>query len=363
MVKPTNTKKKMLGMALTASLAAGTLFTAAPPAVTYAQDEEKIFPDLEQNQDYYSDVLNLAARGVVKGFPDGEYKPYREVTRAQAAKIIAGALELDTTNVKNPGFRDVSTSSEYYGYIAALAERGIIKGYQDSKGKYFDLTAPLTRSQMAKIIDLGYGLNNQAYTGKFSDVKKGEWMAEHVQALLDHNITKGTTATTFSPYVTVKRGQMASFIFRAEVDEEKRDAVKEARDQIFKEFEDSDVHDANGEVLVDTSFNREKGVFNITVSNFEEGIDAVKETGFFSDKMPELGVTHIKIGNNTAVSITEDFAAAKETLITQAFNEMELVDGAYRVSELPITLSIEKNGVEFEESFKTNVSSHSPAES
>lgn len=361
MLKPTNTKKKMLGMALTASLAAGTLFTAAPPVATYAQEEEKIFPDLEQDQDYYSDVLNLAARGVVKGFPDGTYKPKNEVTRAQAAKIIAGALELDTTNVKDPGFRDVSKNSEYYGYIAALANKGIIKGYEDSKGKYYNLTAPLTRSQMAKIIDLGYELNNQAYTGKFSDVKKGEWMAEHVQALIDHNITKGTTETTFSPYVTVKRGQMASFIFRAEVDEEKRAAVKEARDQIFKEFEDSDVHDANGEVLVDTSFDRQNGVFNINVANSEEGIEAIKGTGFFSEKMPELGVTHIKIGDNAAVDITRDQAAAKETLITQAFKEMELVDGAFRVQELPITLTITKNNVTFEESFKTNVSSDAPA--
>lgn len=362
MTKPTNKKKKVFGMALTASLAAGSLFAAVPSA-TYAEEApQQIFPDLERDQDYYSDVLNLASRGIVKGFPDGTYKPYRPVTRAQAAKIIAGALELDTKNVPDPGFRDVSKDSEYYGYIAALADKGIIKGYQDSKGKYFGLTAPLTRSQMAKIIDIGYGLDNQEYSGKFTDVKNGEWMAEHVQALLDHKITKGTTETTFSPYVTVKRGQMASFIFRAEVDEEERDAIKEAREKIFAEFENSDVIGENGEVIVDTSFDHEQGVFDVTVANFDEGIEAIQGTGFFSDKLPELGVTHIQVGDNAKVSVKDNFATAKEALIEQILSEMEAVDGQYLIKDLPITLSIDNKGVQFVETFKTNVTPKSPAE-
>ena len=124
-------------------------------------------------------------------------------------------LELDIENVKNPGFTDVPKTHQYYGPIAALVEAGIVDGYDD---KTFKPGNPITRAHMAKMLQNGFGLQEEKFgNSPFTDVKATHWYADHVQALITHEITTGTTPTTFSPNANVTRGQMASFIVRSEV--------------------------------------------------------------------------------------------------------------------------------------------------
>ncbi|MEK3978661.1 S-layer homology domain-containing protein [Psychrobacillus sp. FSL K6-2836] len=207
-----NNKKayqKLFKAALATSVAAGAVVTVAP-----FNTEAAGFSDLNSTHVHYSSVIDLTDRGVLKGFKDGTFKPEASVTRGQAAKIIALTLDLDTKNVVNPNFKDIKTDNEYYGPIAALVAKGIVTGKED--GTY----APgekLTRSQMAKIITLAFGFEEGKLTDtKFKDVKATDWYNGYLQTLLDNEITTGTTATTFSPYANVKRGQMASFVVRAE---------------------------------------------------------------------------------------------------------------------------------------------------
>lgn len=207
-----NNKKayqKLFKAALATSVAAGAVVTVAP-----FNTEAAGFSDLKSTHVHYSSVIDLTDRGVLKGFKDGTFKPEASVTRGQAAKIIALTLDLDTKNVVNPNFKDIKTDNEYYGPIAALVAKGIVTGKED--GTY----APgekLTRSQMAKIITLAFGFEEGKLTDtKFKDVKATDWYNGYLQTLLDNEITTGTTDTTFSPYANVKRGQMASFVVRAE---------------------------------------------------------------------------------------------------------------------------------------------------
>ncbi|MEK5214634.1 S-layer homology domain-containing protein [Psychrobacillus sp. FSL H8-0487] len=207
-----NNKKayqKLFKVALATSVAAGAIVTVAP-----FNTEAAGFSDLKTTHAHYTSVMDLSDRGVIKGFTDGTFKPEASVTRGQAAKIIALTLGLDTKNVINPGFKDIKADNEYYGPIAALVAEGIVSGKEN--GTY----APgekLTRSQMAKIITLAFGFKEGKLTDtKFKDVKATDWYNGYLQTLLDNEITTGTTATTFSPYDNVKRGQMASFVVRAE---------------------------------------------------------------------------------------------------------------------------------------------------
>lgn len=364
MTKTTSTKKKMLGAALTVSLAAGTMFTAAPLQVTtYAAEQETpMFSDLDKKGDDYASILNLAAQGIVKGYPDGTYKPGKSITRQQAAKIIAGTLGLDTKNVPDPGYTDVSKSSEYYGPIAALTKAGIISGSVVNGKKVFNPAKTLSRAQMSKIVAEAYELpTNKPYTAPFNDVKAGEWHAKYVQAIYDANVTKGQGAGVFGENNAVTRGQMALFIDRAQhQDEGRRAAVTEAREKIFTELESDKFHETNGTASVSTTFNRETGAFNVTVYNPEGAVSDIQDTGFFSSKMPELGVTAIQIGDNASVDITENMAAAKEALIKQAFSELKWDGKAYRVKDLPVSLTVVNDGFEFNQPFTLNVSSHSP---
>ena len=49
----------------------------------------------------------------------------------------------------------------------------------------------------------------------FADVKSGSYCYEAVLWAVEQGITKGTTATTFSPNETCTRGQIVTFLYRA----------------------------------------------------------------------------------------------------------------------------------------------------
>ena len=73
--------------------------------------------------------MDLASRGIVKGFEDGTFKPSQSVTRGQMAKVLAMTLELDIENVKNPGFKGCSGRHiSIMGRLQHLLKRGLSMG-------------------------------------------------------------------------------------------------------------------------------------------------------------------------------------------------------------------------------------------
>lgn len=204
---------KILRATLATTVATGALVSAAP---AFTQAAAPSFSDVKNipSHHFYEAVTSLAERGIISGYEDGTFRPGQQINRMHAAKIMALALGLDTKNVKDPGFTDVSKSNPYYGHIAALVEAGIISGYEDNT---FKPTANLSRAHMAKMIVLGFKFEQEKLGNlPFTDINNKQWHADYIQTLYNNQITTGTTPTTFSPNALVTRGQMASFIYRSE---------------------------------------------------------------------------------------------------------------------------------------------------
>lgn len=208
-----NSKAKMFTAALATTVAASGVVAVAPMSV---KAETPSFSDVRDipSHHFYDAVMKYTEAGMMSGYSDGTFKPGQNITRQDAAKLLAMVLDLDTKNVSDPGFTDISKTSPYYGYIAALVEEGIISGYEDNTFKPHD---SLTRAQMAKVIVLGFSLEEmESVQLPFSDINSKQWHIDFVRSLYAHEITTGTTPTTFSPNAFVTRGQMASFVFRSE---------------------------------------------------------------------------------------------------------------------------------------------------
>lgn len=206
-----NTYQSLFRATLATTVATGALVAAVP---TFTQAEVTNFKDVKKTHQFYEAIMHLTANGVINGYEDGTYKPGQQISRAHAAKIIALALDLDTVNVKDPGFKDVKKNHPYYGHIAALVNAGIIKGYEDNT---FKPTGNLTRAHIAQMIVLGYKLQEEKLSNlPFKDINEKQWFSDYIQTLFSNKITSGTTATTFSPNAFVTRGQVASFLFKSE---------------------------------------------------------------------------------------------------------------------------------------------------
>ena len=219
--------QKLNRAAVAAILATSGVTVTAPIVPTKAAT---LFADLNPQADYYEPVLELYNRGYIQGYEDGTFRPNNRVTRGHAAKMLAQALGLNTTSPTDPKFTDVPISNNYYPYIAALAQAGVISGYLD---KTFRPNEPITRNQMAKIITLGYEFEQSTkLTNDFNDVSITNANKYYIQTLFDLGVTKGTTAITYSPSKPVTRGQLATFIMRAENVSAQSSKVKEIGDII-----------------------------------------------------------------------------------------------------------------------------------
>lgn len=91
------------------------------------------FTDVDDEHEFYKFIKDFTDRNVVKGYEDeGLFKIYDNMTRAQAAKVIANVMGLDVepANGTDFEFQDVpeegSGNSWAYGYVSALAEEGVI---------------------------------------------------------------------------------------------------------------------------------------------------------------------------------------------------------------------------------------------
>jgi len=182
----------------------------SPPA----KAAENPFVDVSPKDAHYQAIVELFDKGIVEGTSKKTFEPYKAVTRKEAALFIVNALQFDTFDVEDPGFKDVPKSNKYYGAIAALSQKKIISGYPDGT---FKPNHPLTRSQIAKMLSLAFDLDiSKNTTTPFEDVNTIQDIPrQYIQTLVDYKITTGTTPTTFSPYQSLTRGQLATFLKRA----------------------------------------------------------------------------------------------------------------------------------------------------
>ncbi|MEK4426872.1 GLUG motif-containing protein [Solibacillus sp. FSL K6-1523] len=189
-----------------------TLAVSSVPIVAPVYAQAAAFSDVPESAYYYDAVHELAERGIVAGYGDQTFKPNTAITRGQLAKIMAGILGLETEDIVNPGFTDVTPSNPYYGAIAALAQAGIINGYED---RTFRANEPLQRNHLAKILVEAFHLQSpKGATMPLTDVHKD--YEDYILALYTNGITTGQTATEFDGTSHVTRGQLAVFVVRAE---------------------------------------------------------------------------------------------------------------------------------------------------
>jgi hypothetical protein len=118
--------------------------------------KENVFEDVTANSFEWakSQIENLTADNVINGVEmDGKlyYKPEQNITRAEYAKLVVKALNINTAN-QTSSFSDVSNNIWYYSFVSAAFNAGIIKGRVEGTNTFFAPNEPITRQDMCVII-------------------------------------------------------------------------------------------------------------------------------------------------------------------------------------------------------------------
>lgn len=110
-------------------------------------------------------------------------------------------------------FSDVSTADWFYDYVMVLAEADVLDGYGDGT---FGPNDEITRSQAAKIVANAFSLNDETCSDSpWSDFTSGDDLFEETLSLYAYQVMAGYIDETFQPDNTINRAEAAVTIGRA----------------------------------------------------------------------------------------------------------------------------------------------------
>ncbi len=165
------------------------------------------FDDVDPDNVHAAAICALTEAGIISGVTADRFAPELDLTRAQAASLLARALNLRDVA---PPFADVDPEGVHAGAIGAVVDAGIAAG---TSATTFDPAGVLRRDQLATLLANLAELD--PVTGSvFEDVPEANVHRERINAVAEAGITTGVTPTTFAPARSVTRAQMASFLSR-----------------------------------------------------------------------------------------------------------------------------------------------------
>ena len=175
--------------------------------------DETPFTDVSADSPYADAILWAAKNGVTQGKTATTFGPSDPCTRGQIVTFLWRAAGSPAAKGTATVPADVAPGSYCYDAVAWALENGITKGTTDTT---FSPDAPCTRGQAVTFLFRAQGGSASGAATAFTDVAAGSYCADAVAWAVESGVTKGTTATTFSPEDPCTRGQIVTFLFRAQ---------------------------------------------------------------------------------------------------------------------------------------------------
>ena len=178
----------------------------------YNYDPNMNFTDVTAGSYCYDAVQWAVANGITNGTDATHFSPNAGCTRGQVVTFLWRAAGEPTVS-GNVGFVDVAPGSYCYEAVKWAVANGITKG---TDATHFSPNATCTRGQVVTFMYRAAGEPAVGGSNGFVDVAAGSYCYNAVQWAVANGITKGTDATHFSPSATCTRGQVVTFLYRAE---------------------------------------------------------------------------------------------------------------------------------------------------
>lgn len=199
-------KKKILSISVAAALLTS-MFTG------FSASAEQNYPDVTEEHWAYEWVNYIHDHGYIHGYPDGTYRPAQNITRAEFVTILKYILNSEGTSGKS--FSDVNEEDWFYEVIHSAVAAGYLNGYEDGTMKPNN---EITREEAAVVIAKAYGLELNSDVSKFADSDDiSSWAVPYVGTLAANSILNGDAETSnFRPKDYLTRAEVASIIANAD---------------------------------------------------------------------------------------------------------------------------------------------------
>ncbi|SFQ23916.1 S-layer homology domain-containing protein [Salibacterium halotolerans] len=160
-----------------------------------------------RRQELTEAVGYLEVRGILSGYPGGEFRPNESILRRHAASMMVDALNLEAPDEYDLQASDMEAGDRGYDALRILEYHGIMTG---SNGNIRP-NENMTRAQTASILTAGFEntLKAPADSHSFEDISEDFWNYAAINTLYHNEVT---TVEAFRPNEDLKRSQFALFL-------------------------------------------------------------------------------------------------------------------------------------------------------
>lgn len=144
----------------------------------------------------------------IAGYPDGTFKPGKEVTRAEAVRMFVSLVNNGKELPKNPTTKFKDANNKWYSdEINFAVSKGFISGYSDGT---FKPNQGITRAEFAQMIAV-FVKDGYPGSSNFKDVK-GHWASHAIDQLYGNKTIKGFPDGTFKPDQKLTRAEAVTVL-------------------------------------------------------------------------------------------------------------------------------------------------------
>ena len=176
----------------------------------FVREGETMFRDVPADAYYYEAVQWAVETGVTGGVGDDLFAPDAACTRAQIVTFLWRAAGSPEPQSK-ADFTDVPANAYYAKAVAWALENGITKG---TSATTFSPDDPCTRAQAVTFLARALSAKAEG-TADFFDVAESAYYCGAVAWAAENDVTSGVGGKRFAPDQTCTRAQIVTFLYRA----------------------------------------------------------------------------------------------------------------------------------------------------
>ncbi|MHB8157534.1 MAG: S-layer homology domain-containing protein [Desulfocucumaceae bacterium] len=190
--------------------------TIKEPVVNRQLPDNCSFQDVPSSHWAAEIIGELCTKGIVRGYPDGLFRPEGKITRAEFTCIISHVMKIYGNYTGAPAFKDVLEGQWHYSCVQPAADDGLVKGYGNS---LFLPDNNISRQEMAAVLVQAMGMSGRAMSGSGGRTNFGDdgeiapWARGAVAVAVQEGLVAGYPDNTIRPDDFATRAEACAMIY------------------------------------------------------------------------------------------------------------------------------------------------------
>jgi len=171
----------------------------------------RTFPDVDAKHWANLQIGYIATLGIIEGYPTGSFKPEGNITRAELTAVLMRTKKV-TGEATMSLFDDVKLSHWAAKFIMPAVKMGVVKGYPDGT---FKPSANISRAEGLAMVARFSNITLEAGATPYLDVTASHWAAPVVKGSYRAGMLQFLGAKPFEPNRKLTRDEAVEMLFRS----------------------------------------------------------------------------------------------------------------------------------------------------